>query len=342
MLAAVTHQQRCLVHVLTLFLETDSTGYLEIRESIHLRLSQQRLFECIDILSFQLFIDVDDMLQLIEEPLVDLRQLMDMFDRIFRQMHGLRDHEDTLVCRLAQGCVDIGNLQFLVLHESVHSLSDHTESFLDGLFKGTSDSHHLTHRLHRRPQFLIDPMELREVPAGNLAHHVVEGRFEEGRCGLRHRVFQFEESVTHTQLCSYKGQRIASSLRGQGRRTRQTGIYLNHTIVFRLGVEGILHVTLADNTDMTDNLDSQRTQLMILRIGERLRRSHHNRLSRMDAQRVEILHITDGDTVIIAITHHLVFYFLPAFQRFLYENLRRERERFLCQAVEFLLIVAEA
>ena len=267
---------------------------------------------------------------------------MDMFDRIFRQMHGLRDHEDTLVCRLAQGCVDIGNLQFLVLHESVHTLSDHTESFLDGLFKGTSDSHHLTHRLHRRPQFLIDPMELREVPARNLAHHVVEGRFEEGRCGLRHRVFQFEESVAHTQLCSYKGQRIASSLRGQSRRTRQAGIHLNHTIVFRLGVEGILHVTLADDTDMTDNLDSQRTQLMILRIGERLRGSHHNRLSRMDAQRVEVLHITDGDTVIIAITHHLVFYFLPAFQRFLYENLRRERERFLCQAVEFLLIVAEA
>ena len=62
MLAAVTHQQRCLVHVLTLFLETDGAGYLEIRESIHLRLSQQRLLECVDILSFQLFIDVDDML----------------------------------------------------------------------------------------------------------------------------------------------------------------------------------------------------------------------------------------------------------------------------------------
>ena len=41
----------------------------------------------------------------------------------------------------------------------------------------------------------------------------------------------------------------------------------------------------------------------------------------MNAEWVEVLHITDGDTVISCITHHLVFHLLPAEQRLLHKNL---------------------
>ena len=93
---------------------------------------------------------------------------------------------------------------------------------------------------------------------------------------------------------------------------------------------------------MTDNLDSQRTQLVVFRVGQRLRGSNHDRFAGMDAQRVEVLHVADGDAVVITVAHHLVFYLLPAFQRLLHQHLRRESKGFLGQFVKLLLVIAEA
>ena len=62
---------------------------------------------------------------------------------------------------------------------------------------------------------------------------------------------------------------------------------------------------------MADNLDGKGTQLVILAIGKRLTGGYHNRLARMDAKGVEILHVTDGDAVVVFITHYLVFYLFP-------------------------------
>ena len=80
---------------------------------------------------------------------------------------------------------------------------------------------------------------------------------------------------------------------------------------------------------------------MIIRIAQGLRGGDHDRLSRMDSQRVEILHVTYRDTVIEAVAHHLVLYLFPALQAFLHQYLRRERESLLYQHVQFFLIVAE-
>ena len=120
------------------------------------------------------------MLQFIEEPLVDLRQFVDAVDGVFRQVHGLRDHEHALVRRLPKGGIDIGDLQLLVLHETVHPLADHAQTLLQGFLEVTADGHHFSHTLHRRTEFLIHTTELRQVPTRNLTHHIVEGRLEEG------------------------------------------------------------------------------------------------------------------------------------------------------------------
>ena len=72
---------------------------------------------------------------------------------------------------------------------------------------------------------------------------------------------------------------------------------------------------------MADYLDGQCTQLMIFSIGERLRGGYNDTFTRMDAQRVEVLHITYGDTVIETVAHHLILYLLPSFQRLLYQHL---------------------
>ena len=59
-------------------------------------------------------------------------------------LQSLADDEDTFVGRLPQSLVYIVDNQFFIFNESVHSLADHPETFLDCLLERTSDSHHLT------------------------------------------------------------------------------------------------------------------------------------------------------------------------------------------------------
>ena len=92
---------------------------------------------------------------------------------------------------------------------------------------------------------------------------------------------------------------------------------------------------------MTDDLDGEGAEFVVFAVGECLRRSNHDALTRMDAQWVKVLHVADGDAVVETVTHHFIFNFLPTLQRFLHQHLRREGEGLLCQLVQFLLIVAE-
>ena len=62
----------------------------------------------------------------------------------------------------------------------------------------------------------------------------------------------------------------------------------------------------------------------------------------MDAQRIEVLHITDRDAVVETIPHHFIFHFFPPLQALFHQHLGREREGFFNQHVQFFLIVAEA
>ena len=87
------------------------------------------------------------MLEFLEEPLVDLCKFVNLVDGV-ALMHSLRDDEHTFVGRLAQSCVDIVNLKFLILYEAVHTLTNHTQTLLDSLLEVATDSHHLAYRLH--------------------------------------------------------------------------------------------------------------------------------------------------------------------------------------------------
>ena len=87
------------------------------------------------------------MLEFLEEPLVDLCKFVDLVNGV-TLVHSLRDDEHTLVGRLAQSCVDIVNLKFLILYEAVHTLTNHTQTLLDSLLEVATDSHHLAYRLH--------------------------------------------------------------------------------------------------------------------------------------------------------------------------------------------------
>ena len=123
------------------------------------------------------------------------------------------DNEDTGVGRFMECLVDVGYHQLLVFYETMHALSDHTQPFLDRLFEGAPDRHHLAHRFHARPQLTSHTMKLTQIPARDLADHIVENRFEESTCRLRHRVFQIKKAVTQSQLGCDESQRITSCFR---------------------------------------------------------------------------------------------------------------------------------
>ncbi len=81
---------------------------------------------------------------------------------------------------------------------------------------------------------------------------------------------------------------------------------------------------------------------MVFAVGKGLRRCDDDALAGVYAQRIEVFHVADRYTVVVTVTHNLVFYLLPTLEALLHEHLGRERKCFLCQFVELFLVVAEA
>ena len=142
---------------------TDGTGNLEIRETLNLSFTKQfvrqigNLFMIVSP-TMQFFGSLHDIHQLLQEPFINLSQFVHLIDGV-ASAKRFRDHENTFIGRFAQGFINVGNNQFFVLHKTMHSLSDHTKTFLDSFFKSASDSHHFTHRFHRRTQLSIYTVE---------------------------------------------------------------------------------------------------------------------------------------------------------------------------------------
>ena len=58
------------------------------------------------------------------------------------------------------------------------------------------------------------------------------------------------------------------------------------------------HIAFSDDTDMSDDLDSGRSEHMVFVIRESLRRRDNDRVTGMCAQRVKVLHIAADDGVL--------------------------------------------
>ncbi len=93
---------------------------------------------------------------------------------------------------------------------------------------------------------------------------------------------------------------------------------------------------------MADDPYCQFAQLVIVGIAQCLRRSNDDRLAGVYAQRVEVLHVADGDAVVVLVAHDLILNLLPSAQGLLHQHLRRERESLLEQHVQLCLVVGKA
>ena len=116
------------------------------------------------------------------------------------------------------------------LRESGELIVDRSNGLLYRFLECPSNTHHLTNALHAAAQELADAVELLEIPARNLDNDVVQAGLEACTGDFRDTVLDFVERNTETKLSGDESERVTGSLRGEGRRTRQTSVNLTRWV----------------------------------------------------------------------------------------------------------------
>ena len=83
-------------------------------------------------------------------------------------------------------------------------------------------------------------------------------------------------------------------------------------------------------------------QRMVFAVVERLAGRDDDRLAGVDAQRVHVLHVADGDAVVVAVAHHLVFDLFIVVQVLLDQDLGREGQRACDDLSQLLAVMRDA
>ena len=222
-----------------------------------------------------------------------------------------------------------------------HARLQRTNRLQQRLLHRAADRHHLARGLHLRTQLVRGVRELVEREARHLRHHVVQRRLER-----RRRVGDADlvEGQTHGDLRTHARNRVARSLRRQRRRTRHARVHLDQVVLERERVQRELHVAAALDLQCPDDLQRRVAQHLKLLVGQRLARGNDDRVARMDAHRVDVLHAADADRRIVVVAHHLELDLLVALDALLDEHLvhRRERQTVAHHLAQLRLIVGKA
>lgn len=322
------------------FSAVDSLGNLLVRETKLLRLEDDLLLEAKEAANLlKLLCAVDNVLELVKEPLVDLGQIVQPVNGVSLVVHGLTNGEPSAVGGVCELVVKV--LAVLLGLKTEELRVDLSAGLLEGLLECTTDGHDLTDRLHGTADITLDVLELAQIPSGHLCDDVVEGRLEVGGSGLGDGVWQLRQSVSETDLRSSVGQGVTGSLRSQSRRTRETSVDFDDPVVKTVGLEAVLDVALANNTQVAHNLDRSRAEHVVLFVAECLTGRNDDTVTSVHTKRVEVLHVANSDTVISRITNDFVLGLLPALERLLNQDLGGEGERSGRQVPELLRVVGK-
>jgi hypothetical protein len=184
-------------------------------------------------------------------------------------------------------------------------------------------------------------LELGKIPSGNLGDDVVKRRLEVGGSGLGDGVGKLGKGMSETDLGGGVGKRISGSLGSQGRGSRKTGVDLNDTVIETIRLESVLDVTLANNTQVSYDLDGSTSKHVVLLIAQGLTGGNNDRVTSVNTERIKILHVAHGNTVVVGVTDDLIFKLLPTLERLLDKDLGREGKRSSGHVAELLLVVGE-
>ena len=294
-------------------------------------------------LALELVFKVGDVLDFVEEPIVNLRDVVDFVNRGHAAAQGFGDDKDAFIVDAGKILLDAGIVPFvhLVHVQAVYADFQGTDSFEESAFKVAVDAHDLARGLHLRAERMVSVDEFIKRPAREFDDAVVEGRLEAGFRLLCDSIRDFIERVADGDFCGDFRDRIARSLRSEGRRTADTRVDFDDVVAVAVRVEGILRVAAAFDAELADNAKRCTAEHLVFMVRQRLRRRNDDGIARMDADRVEVFHVADGDAVVMAIAHDFVLDFLPAGNAALDEDLanHRVRQAFDDDFDEFFLVV---
>ena len=286
-----------------------------LRRQIQLRRQLLRLLE--DMLHF------GDALESLEEPLVDQCDLVDLIHRHDAAAQCLADGEDALVVALLD-LVD--DLLIAQLGDERHGQRidlhlDRTDCLHHGALEAVGDGHDLAGCLHLRAERFVRIDELVKRPARELDDNVVQRRLKAGYRLSGDRIGQLVQTVADSDLCRDLRDRIAGRLGCQRRGARYTRVYLDDGIFKRVRIECELYIAAALDAQLGDDLERRGAEHLIFVVAQRLRRRNDDRIAGVNADRIDVLHIADGDDVALSVAHDLVLDFLPACDALLDQNL---------------------
>ena len=186
----------------------------------------------------------------------------------------------------------------------------------DGLhqraFKVICNTHNLSGCLHLGGQRPFCRNKLIKGQTGQLHHTVVQCGFKacvglSGNC-----VFDFIQCVAQGNLGRHLGDRITCSLACQRGRTADTGVDLDHAVFKAHRMQGKLDVAAACDLQLINNIQGGASEHLVFLVAQGLGRGDNDTVAGMHAYRIDVFHVADSDAVSGAVTHYLVFDFLPA------------------------------
>ena len=283
---------------------------------------------------------VDDAHKAVEEPLVNLGDVVNLVHGHDAAAERLTDREDALeiagLYLFDNFCVaQLGNqwhIQRIYLH------FDGADSLHHAALKAVGNRHNLAGRLHLGAQRFICVYEFIKRPARELDNAVVQRRLEASGGLAGNGVGQLVQTVAYRNLCRNLCNRIAGCLGCQCGGTRYTRVYLDNGILKGIRMQSELYVTAALNAQLGDNLERGGTQHLVLMVTQRLARCDNDGVAGVYADRINVFHVTNRDDIALAVTHHFVLDFLPARnalldQNFVYTGVHDAGSRNLAQLV---------
>ncbi len=335
------------------FLDLEQCRQAAVGEAQLLVTAQVGLAQGADLLLADLGFGGDQLLDLLEEPPVDLRGAVHLF-QAHAGAEGVADEPQALGPRDRQFLADAGQAGLGVdavfgrdlRLETIRTGFQAAHGFLQRLLEVAADGHHLAHRLHLGGQARIGLREFLEGEARNLGDDVVDGRLERGRGDTAgDLVAQLVQGVAHRQLGGDLGDGEAGGLGGQRRGARYARVHLDHDHAPVVRVDRELHVGAAGiHSDLAQHRNGCVAHDLVFLVRQRLRRGHGDGVAGMHAHRIEVLDRADDDAVVLAVAHHLHLELFPAEQGLLDQHLggRRQVEAAVDDLLELLDVVGHA
>src|SRR5208282_2980544 len=306
----------------------------------------------------QFFLKIHDLLDLNQEPAVNLRQVENLVNGE-AGAQGVADEKNPFGVGHAQFATDDVARQdvavaidfvadapgFAVTAQTVTVNLQRAQAFLQAFLERAADRHRFAHAFHLRRQRRVGLREFLEGEPRNLGDDVINRRLEAGRGFARDVVADFVEQVADGEFGGDFRDGKAGGLGRQRRAAAHARVHLNddHAAVVR--VDGELNVRAtglhAHGADDGETLVPHDLKFLV---GERLDGRDGDGIASVDAHGIDVFDGTNYDAVVGLVAHDFHLEFLPAEERFFDEDFRDGRKLHAAfgEGVELVAVVGDA